>query len=207
MELGVYTFGDLTANPRTGRFPAAKERMRQMIDMAILADEAGLDIVGVGEHHGVGFVNSATAVTIAAMAQATKQIRLTSAVTLLSTADPVRTFQEFATADLISDGRVELIFGRGAFTESFPLFGFDLKDYDALFAEKLGLFAENQREGARNAVGPISSALHEAETAPRPAHNGAFQSGSALARLPASNAPRALATPWQSRSSAAVFAA
>jgi alkanesulfonate monooxygenase SsuD/methylene tetrahydromethanopterin reductase-like flavin-dependent oxidoreductase (luciferase family) len=139
LELGLYAFGDLVADPRTGRLPTARERMRQMIDMAILADEAGLDIVGVGEHHGAGFVNSATAVTIAAMARATKQIRLTSAVTLLRTADPVRTFQEFATADLISDGRVELIFGRGAFTESFPLFGFDLKDYDALFAEKLGL--------------------------------------------------------------------
>ena len=92
-----------------------------MIDIAFRADEAGLDIVGVGEHHGAGFVNSATAVTIAAMARATKQI--TSAVTLLSAADPVRTFQEFATADLISDGRVESIFGRGTFTESFPLVG------------------------------------------------------------------------------------
>jgi alkanesulfonate monooxygenase SsuD/methylene tetrahydromethanopterin reductase-like flavin-dependent oxidoreductase (luciferase family) len=108
LELGLYTFGDLVADPRTGRLPTARERMRQMIDMAIFADEAGLDIVGVGEHHGAGFVNSATAVTIAAMACVTKQIRLTSAVTLFSTADPVRTFQEFATADLISDGRVEL---------------------------------------------------------------------------------------------------
>jgi alkanesulfonate monooxygenase SsuD/methylene tetrahydromethanopterin reductase-like flavin-dependent oxidoreductase (luciferase family) len=169
MELGLYTFGDLTANPRTGRPPGPQERMRQMIDMAILADEAGLDIVGVGEHHGVGFVNSATAVTIAAMAQATKQIRLTSAVTLLSTADPVRTFQEFATADLVSEGRVELIFGRGAFTESFPLFGFDLKDYDALFAEKLGLFAEINTKGRVTWSGRFRPALHEAEIAPRPA--------------------------------------
>jgi alkanesulfonate monooxygenase SsuD/methylene tetrahydromethanopterin reductase-like flavin-dependent oxidoreductase (luciferase family) len=169
MELGLYTFGDLIANAQTGRLPRPQERMRQMIDMAILADEAGLDIVGVGEHHGVGFVNSATAVTIAAMAQATKQIRLTSAVTLLSTADPVRTFQEFATADLVSEGRVELIFGRGAFTESFPLFGFDLKDYDALFAEKLGLFTEINTKGRVTWSGRFRAALQEAEIAPRPA--------------------------------------
>ena len=169
LELGFYTFGDLVADPRTGRKPAAQERMRQMIDMAILADEAGLDVIGVGEHHGAGFVNSATAVTIAAMAQATKQIRLTSAVTLLSTADPVRTFQEFATADLVSNGRVELIFGRGAFTESFPLFGFDLNDYDALFAEKLALFAQINANARVTWSGRFSPALHDAEVAPRPA--------------------------------------
>jgi alkanesulfonate monooxygenase SsuD/methylene tetrahydromethanopterin reductase-like flavin-dependent oxidoreductase (luciferase family) len=135
--------------------------MRQMIDMAVLADGAGLDIVGVGEHHGRGFVNSATAVTIAAMAQATKRILLTSAVTLLSTADPVRTFQEFATADLVANGRVELIFGRGAFTESFPLFGFDLSDYDALFAEKLGLFAEINSKERVTWSGRFRSALRD----------------------------------------------
>src|SRR5260370_40745107 len=112
MELGLYTFGDLVADPRTGRPPAPRERMRQMIDMAILADEAGLDIVGVGEHHGAGFVNSATAVTIAPMAQATKQIRLTSPVTLLNTAHPVPASPELAPAALISGRRAELIFRR-----------------------------------------------------------------------------------------------
>ena len=168
VELGLYTFGDLVPDPRRGRAPTPQERMRQMIDMAVLADEAGLDIVGVGEHHGAGFVNSATAVTIAVTAQATKRILLTSAVTLLSTADPVRTFQEFATADLVANGRVELIFGRGAFTESFPLFGFDLSDYDALFAEKLGLFAEINSKERVTWSGRFRSALRDAEIAPRP---------------------------------------
>ncbi len=168
MEFGVYTFGDLVADPRTGRIPSSRERMRQMIDMAILADEAGLDIVGVGEHHGAGFVNSATAVTLAAMAQATKHVRLTSSVTILGSADPVRTFQEFATADLISNGRVELIVGRGAFTESFPLFGHDMADYDALFVEKLGLFAKLNENERVTWEGRFRPALHDAEIAPRP---------------------------------------
>lgn len=142
--------------------------MKQMIDMAVLADEAGLDIIGVGEHHGAEFVNSATAVTLAAMAQAMRRIRLTSAVTLLSTADPVRTFQEFATADLVADDRIELIFGRGAFTDIFPLFGYDLDDYDALFAEKIGLFAKLNARCNVSWQGRFRPALHEADIAPRP---------------------------------------
>jgi len=169
MELGIYTFGDLVADPHTGRKPPPVERMRQMLDMAKLADEAGLDIIGVGEHHGLGFVNSATATTIAAMAAVTSRIRLTSASTLLSTADPVRTFQEFATADLVSGGRVEIIFGRGAFTDNFPLFGLDLKDYDALFAEKFGLFAELNDDERVTWSGRFRPALADAEIAPRPA--------------------------------------
>ena len=118
MQLGLYTFGDLVADPVTGQAPSAMKRMRQMLELARLADESGLDVIGGGEHHGAGFVNSATATTLAAMAARTTRIRLTSASTLLSTADPVRTFQEFATADLISNGRMEIIFGRGAFTRS-----------------------------------------------------------------------------------------
>lgn len=104
--------------------------------MARIAEEAGLDILGVGEHHGLRYVNSATATTIAAMAVTAKRIKLTSATTLLSTADPVRTFQEFATADLVSNGRMEIIFGRGAFADNVSLFGFDLEDYDALFLDE-----------------------------------------------------------------------
>jgi alkanesulfonate monooxygenase SsuD/methylene tetrahydromethanopterin reductase-like flavin-dependent oxidoreductase (luciferase family) len=169
MELGIYTFGDIPADPTSSRRLSPVERMRQMLDMAKLADEAGLDIIGVGEHHSLGFVNSATATTIAAMAAITKRIRLTSASTLLSTADPVRTFQEFATADLVSGGRVEIIFGRGAFTDNFPLFGADLKDYDALFAEKLGLFAELNTRERVTWSGRFRSALVDAEIAPRPA--------------------------------------
>ena len=141
MELGLYTFGDLVPDPKTGRAVSAQERMEQMLELARAADGLGLDVVGVGEHHGLGYVNSATATILAAMAAVTKRVRLTSASTSISTADPVRTFQEFATVDLVSAGRVELVFGRGAFTDNFPLFGHDLADYDALFLEKLQLFA------------------------------------------------------------------
>lgn len=169
MELGIYTFGDIVADPHTGRKPSPAERMRQMLDMARLADDVGLDVIGVGEHHGLGFVNSATATTIAAMAAQTRRIRLTSASTLLSTADPVRTFQEFATADLVSGGRVEIIFGRGAFTDNFPLFGYEMKDYDALFAEKLALFAELNDSERVTWSGRFRPALSHAEIAPRPA--------------------------------------
>lgn len=168
MELGIYTFGDIVADPHTGRKPSSAERMQQMLGMARQADDVGLDIIGVGEHHGLGFVNSATATTLAAMGAQTKRIRLTSASTLLSTADPVRTFQEFSTADLVSGGRVEIIFGRGAFTDNFPLFGFDLKDYDALFAEKLGLFAELNGSDHVTWRGRFRAALNNAEIAPRP---------------------------------------
>ncbi|ODT21685.1 MAG: hypothetical protein ABS35_16680 [Kaistia sp. SCN 65-12] len=169
MELGIYTFGDIVADPHTGRKPSAGERMRQMLDMARLADDAGLDIIGVGEHHGLDFVNSATATQIAAMAAITKRIRLTSASTLLSTADPVRTFQEFATADLVSNGRVEIIFGRGAFTDNFPLFGYDLDDYDALFAEKIELFSRLNASDHVTWSGKFRPALDNAPIAPRPA--------------------------------------
>ena len=171
MELGLYTFGDLVINPKTGSKVSAQERTKQMLEMAVIADEAGLDILGVGEHHGLNFVNSATATTLSAMAAITKNIRLTSATTLLSTADPVRTFQEFATADLISGGRVELIFGRGAFTDNFPLFGFDTKDYDALFMEKFRLFETLNTHEKVTWQGNFRPALQEAEIAPRPAQH------------------------------------
>lgn len=127
-----------------------------------------MDVIGVGEHHGLDFVNSATATLIAGMAAATKRIRLTSSSTLLGTADPVRTFQEFAMADLVSEGRVEIMFGRGAFNDNFPLFGFDMQDYDALFDEKLKLFEllnSNERVSWSGAFRPP---LRNAEIAPRP---------------------------------------
>jgi alkanesulfonate monooxygenase SsuD/methylene tetrahydromethanopterin reductase-like flavin-dependent oxidoreductase (luciferase family) len=168
MELGIYTFGDLVAHPRTGRCLTAEERMRDMIAMAKLADEAGLDVLGVGEHHGLRYVNSATATMLSAMAAVTKRIRLTSASTSISTADPVRTFQEFATADLVSNGRIEIIFGRGAFTDNFPLFGFGLDDYDALFVEKVALFAELNGNERVTWSGQFRSELRNAEIAPRP---------------------------------------
>src|SRR5271170_2588732 len=169
MELGIYTFGDMVIDPATGRAASPPERTRQMLEMARLADEAGLDIIGVGEHHGLRYVNSATATLMAAMAAVTKRIRLTSASTLISTADPVRTYQEFATADLVSEGRVEIIFGRGAFLDNFPLFGHDLNDYDELFVEKLGLFAMLNAQERVSWSGRFRPPLHDAEIAPRPA--------------------------------------
>lgn len=169
MELGFYTFGDLVVNPTTGRAVSAPERMRQMLALAKLTEEAGLDVLSVGEHHGLTFVNSATAATLAAMAAVTTRIRLTSATTLLSTADPVRTFQEFATADLVSEGRVELIAGRGAFTDNFPLFGYDTRDYDELFVEKLGLLAQLNSQERVTWTGKFRAPLVDAEIAPRPA--------------------------------------
>ncbi len=138
-EIGVYSFVELTPDPRTGALISPAERMRNLIETIILADQVGLDVYGIGEHHRPDFISSAPAVILAAAAAHTKNIRLTSAVTVLSSDDPVRVFQDFATLDLLSQGRAEIMAGRGSFIESFPLFGYDLKDYDALFAEKLDL--------------------------------------------------------------------
>jgi probable LLM family oxidoreductase len=137
MELGVYTFAEV--HPEAGEpwAEAAARRFEHLLEEAALADQLGLEVFGVGEHHRPDFAVSAPAVALAAIADRTEQIRLTSAVTVLSSDDPVRVFQDFATVDLISKGRAEIMAGRGSFVESFPLFGFDLDDYDELFAEKL----------------------------------------------------------------------
>ena len=142
MELGVATFADLAS----GASP--QERMRQLVEEAELADQLGLDVFAVGEHHRPDFLVSAPAVVLAALAMRTERIRLSSAVTVLSSDDPVRVFQEFAEVDLLSGGRAEVMAGRGSFIESFPLFGYDLDDYDELYAEKLDLLLRI-RENAR----------------------------------------------------------
>jgi probable LLM family oxidoreductase len=134
MELGVYTFAEVTSADVT---PAG--RLRDLLEEIELADQVGLDVFGVGEHHRPDFAVSSPAVVLAAAAERTKEIRLTSAVSVLSSDDPVRVFQDFATLDLLSGGRAEIMAGRGSFIESFPLFGYDLNDYDELFAEKLEL--------------------------------------------------------------------
>src|SRR5262245_61204173 len=139
MELGLYTFGELTPHPVEGKPISARQRLQDILAAARLADEAGLNVFALGEHHRLDFAIAATPVVLAAIAQVTKRVRLASAVTILPTADPVRVFEDFATVDLLSDGRAEVIAGRGVFTESFPLFGYDLADYDALFAEKITL--------------------------------------------------------------------
>ncbi len=139
MELGLYTFAELTPDPRTGHAVTPEQRLRNLLEEAALADELGLDVYGVGEHHRPEFAVSAPAVVLAAAAERTRRIRLTSAVNVISSDDPVRVFQEFATLDLLSGGRAEIMAGRGSFIESFPLFGYDLRLYDELFAEKLEL--------------------------------------------------------------------
>jgi probable LLM family oxidoreductase len=133
MELGVYSFAEVTG----GVDPA--QRLKHLVEEIELADQVGLDVYGLGEHHRPDYASSAPAVVLAAAASRTSRIRLSSAVTVLSSDDPVRVFQDFATLDLLSGGRAEIMAGRGSFVESFPLFGYDLEDYDSLFAEKLEL--------------------------------------------------------------------
>ncbi len=139
MEIGIYTFAETSFDPTTGEQVGAAQRVKDLLEEIELADRVGLDVFGVGEHHRRDYAVSAPAIVLAAAASITRRIRLTSAVSVLSSDDPVRVFQDFALLDLISDGRAEIMAGRGSFTESFPLFGQDLADYDDLFAEKLGL--------------------------------------------------------------------
>ncbi|GAB3774291.1 LLM class flavin-dependent oxidoreductase [Spirosoma horti] len=139
MEIGIDSFASNLLENGISTTLSGQEAMSQLLDRIDLADQLGLDVFGIGEHHRPEFLDSAPAVILAAAAARTKRIRLTSAVTVLSAADPVRVFQEFATLDLISQGRAEMVVGRGSSIEAFPLFGFDLNDYDTLFAEKLDL--------------------------------------------------------------------
>jgi probable LLM family oxidoreductase len=140
MEIGIDSFAAILPDPATGALPSAADRMAELLDEIELADRVGLDVFGIGEHHRAEFLDSAPAIILAAAAARTSRIRLTSAVTVLSAADPVRVFQEFATLDLIARGRAELVVGRGSFGEAFPLFGLPADAYDELFAEKLRLF-------------------------------------------------------------------
>ena len=142
MEFGIYTFVDHTPDPVSGVRISPEQRHRDLLEEAMLADKLGLDVFGIGEHHRSDFIASAPAVLLAAIAARTQRIRLGSAVTVLSSDDPVRVYQQYATLDLVSNGRAEVMAGRGSFTESFPLFGYDLKDYDALFSEKLAMLLE-----------------------------------------------------------------
>jgi probable LLM family oxidoreductase len=140
IELGLDTFGDVTDGP-DGLPLHAAQVIRNLIDEAVLADELGIDFIGVGEHHRADFAVSSPEMVLAAIASRTKRIKLGSAVTVLSSDDPIRVFQRFSTLDALSSGRAEVFLGRGSFVESFPLFGFDLKQYEELFNEKLDLFA------------------------------------------------------------------
>lgn len=141
MELGIYTFADITPDPATGSL-SAHERLKNLLEEVELAEQVGLDIFAVGEHHRPDYAVSSPAVVLAAAAARTKEIKLSSAVSVLSSDDPVRVFQDFSTLDLLSDGRAEIMAGRGSFIESFPLFGYNLNDYDELFSEKLELLVQ-----------------------------------------------------------------
>lgn len=169
MQLGVDSFAAVRRDRSTGVVESGADRLRNLIEEIELADHVGLDAFGVGEHHREEFLDSAPAVILAAAASRTRNIRLASAVTVLSAADPVRVFQEFATLDLLSNGRAEIVAGRGSFVESFPLFGFELKDYDALFAEKLELLLQLRDENHLTWSGKYRPALNGQGVYPRPA--------------------------------------
>lgn len=171
MELGLYTFVDIPHDAATGRQIGAAERVRNLIEEVVLADQVGLDVVGIGEHHRADYVASAPAMLLAAAAERTKRIRLTSAVTVLSSDDPVRVYQNFATLDLLSGGRAEIMAGRGSFIESFPLFGYDLDDYDTLFAEKIELLLKIRDNERVTWSGTLRAPLRDLPVYPRSVQN------------------------------------
>jgi probable LLM family oxidoreductase len=169
MELGIYTFGDLApGTPGAGSPELAGRRLRELVAEVELADRIGLDVFAIGEHHRPDFVVSVPSIVLAAAAARTERIRLSSAVTVLSSDDPVRVFQQFATLDLLSGGRAEIMAGRGSFVESFPLFGYDLDDYDRLFDEKLRLLVRLQEGEHVTWDGPLRPPIDGRGVYPRP---------------------------------------
>ena len=171
MELGIYTFAEATPDSATGKTISPAQRMSNLLEEVELADQVGLDVFGVGEHHRSEYVASSPAVVLAAAAARTKKIRLTSAVTVLSSDDPVRVFQQFATLDLLSNGRAEIMAGRGSFIESYPLFGYDLQNYNELFSEKLELLLQMREEEHVHWSGMHRAALTGQGVYPRPVQN------------------------------------
>jgi probable LLM family oxidoreductase len=171
MQIGIDSFVETSLGPSGRSAPNGGERVRDLLEEIELADQVGLDVFGVGEHHRAEFIASAPAVILAAAAARTKRIRLTSAVSVLSSEDPVRLFQQFATVDLISQGRAEIIVGRGSFIESYPLFGFDLEDYDSLFSEKLQLLLKIRENTLVDWSGKHRAALTGQGVYPRPIQN------------------------------------
>ncbi|MHB0862360.1 LLM class flavin-dependent oxidoreductase [Paenibacillus sp. SEL3] len=171
MEIGISTFVETTPDPQTGEVISHAQRIREVVEEIVLADQVGLDVYGVGEHHRKDYAASAPAVILAAAAAQTQRIRLTSAVTVLSSDDPVRVFQDFATLDGISNGRAEIMAGRGSFIESFPLFGYDLDNYDELFDEKLELLLKIRESEKVTWKGGHRPAIHNLGVYPRPVQN------------------------------------
>jgi probable LLM family oxidoreductase len=167
-ELGFYNFVDSGTNPLTGSKKNPAEVIKNMLETIELADQVGLDVFGIGEHHRVEYLASAPEVILGAAAARTKNIRLSTAVTVLSSDDPVRVFQRFATVDLISNGRAEIMAGRGSFIESFPLFGYNLNDYDGLFDEKLRLLSQLNESTNITWSGKFRAPLKDLGVYPRP---------------------------------------
>ncbi len=168
MELGIYTFADVAFRHDSGQSINVHQRIKDLIEEIALADEVGLDVFGIGEHHRADYAVSSPSTVLAAAAVKTKNIRLSSAVTVLSSEDPVRVFQQYATIDHLSDGRAEIMAGRGSFIESFPLFGYKLDDYEALFAEKLELLIKLNKEEKINWKGKLTPSIDNREVYPRP---------------------------------------
>lgn len=166
IEFGLDTFGDITRDA-DGNLLTASQTIRNIVAQAELADSVGVDFFGVGEHHRTEFAVSAPEMVLAAIASRTERIRLGTAVTVLSSDDPVRVYERFATLDALSNGRAEVVLGRGSFTESFPLFGYDLRDYEALFEEKLELFVELLKEKPVTWSGTMRPALEKADVFPK----------------------------------------
>lgn len=171
MELGIGMFGDVQIDPTTGKVQPAAQRMQEIITEVKLMDQVGLDFFGIGEHHREDYAVAAPEIVLAAAAAVTKNIKLGSAVSVLSSADPVKLYQDFAAIDLISDGRAEIMAGRGSFIESFPLFGYDLKDYAELFDEKLDLLNRINKQDRITWSGKFRKPLVDQQIFPRPKAN------------------------------------
>ena len=172
MEVGIGMFGDLAIDPKTGTPADAKSKLKEILEEIKLADEVGLDVFGLGEHHRPDYAVSSPEIVLAAAAAITKNIKLTSTVTVLSSAEPVKVYQDFATIDLISNGRAEIGVGRGSFIESFPLFGYDLKDYNQLFEEKLDLLLQINNKELVNWKGKLRAPLVNQTVYPRATNAG-----------------------------------
>ena len=168
MELGLFTFAEVNPDPITGESITPEQRLKNLLEEVALADQLGLDVYALGEHHRPDFVVSAPTVVLGAAAALTENIRLSTAVTVLSSEDPVRVFQAFATLDLLTGGRAEIMAGRGSFTESFPLFGYDLDDYDELFAEKLELLLQLRASERVTWSGKHRAPIDDLAVYPRP---------------------------------------
>ncbi len=185
VEFGIHTFGDVTLGD-DGEKLGHPEVLRNVVDEGVLADQVGLDVVGIGEHHRPDFAVSAPDVVLTAIAARTQNVKLISAVTVLSSDDPVRVYQRFATLDAISSGRAEVSLGRGSFIESFPLFGYELKDYEQLYSEKVDLFAQLRSEEPVTWAGTIRSGLNEQRIFPTTDHEHGLPTWAAVGGTPES---------------------